>query len=93
MQGFSYLLLSSEDASSVAGWMWNLKLIVPVFSSTTVWVFLLPFIMAPKLMGEAGSILNLLYAALADTLTGMLATVWPPSPAMASITCVHRKGW
>lgn len=60
--------------------MWNLKLSVPLFSSTTVWVFLVPLSMIPKLMGEAGSILYLLYTALADTLTGMSATIWPPSP-------------
>lgn len=92
MQGFSYLLLSKAQASLGSWWMQNLKWAMPVFFTTTLRVFLVPMIMAPQSVGEAGTMLYLLYSASADTLTGMLATAGRPRPGLASATCVHRKG-
>lgn len=65
---------------------------MPLFSSVKVQVFLVPFIMAPKLRSEAGEMQYLLNTAFADTFTGMMAMVSPPLQMLGSITCNRRWG-
>lgn len=93
LQLFPHLFLASPDTSWSALQTRNLKSRLPLFSSVMAQVFLVPLTRAPKLMNEAGAMLYLLNRALADTRTGMMAMVSPPSQRLGSITCSQGRGW